>query len=82
MELVQLIDREGACHEMVNLVDWVWRIYSEGKITEAANVRLNGEFKEEAANVRLNGEFKEEEMKKLLLIGMSCANSDNLSDSQ
>ncbi|CAI9088209.1 OLC1v1022483C1 [Oldenlandia corymbosa var. corymbosa] len=58
------IDREGACHKMVNLVDWVWRLYSEGKITEAADVRLNGEF-------------KEEEMKKLLLIGLSCANPDS-----
>ncbi|XP_060189585.1 probable L-type lectin-domain containing receptor kinase S.7 [Lycium barbarum] len=51
-------------HEMVNLVDWVWRLYSESRIIEAADKRLNGDF-------------KEEEMKKLLLVGLSCANPDS-----
>lgn len=56
------IEKEG--ENMVNLVDWVWRLHSQGKIVEAADKRLNGEF-------------KEEEMKKLLLLGLSCANPDS-----
>ncbi|XP_058746703.1 probable L-type lectin-domain containing receptor kinase S.7 [Vicia villosa] len=56
------IEREG--QKMVNLVDWVWGLYSEGKITEAVDKRLNGEF-------------EVEEMKKLLMLGLSCANPDS-----
>ncbi|KAL6968106.1 putative L-type lectin-domain containing receptor kinase S.7 [Sarracenia purpurea var. burkii] len=51
---------------MVNLVDWVWGLHSEGKVMEAADGRLKGEFEEEG-------------MKKLLLVGLSCANSDGSS---
>lgn len=58
------IEREGDDHKMVNLVDWVWKLHSQGKIVEAADKRLGGEF-------------KEEEMRKLLLIGLSCANPDS-----
>ncbi|XP_030509781.2 probable L-type lectin-domain containing receptor kinase S.7 isoform X1 [Cannabis sativa] len=58
------IEREIDTQKMVNLVDWVWGLYSEGKIIEAADKRLNGEF-------------KEEEMRKLLLVGLSCANPDS-----
>ncbi|RAL41044.1 hypothetical protein DM860_008742 [Cuscuta australis] len=52
------IEKEG-----VNLVDWVWRLHSFGRIIDAADKRLCGEF-------------KEEEMKKLLVVGLSCANPD------
>ncbi|KAF6153794.1 hypothetical protein GIB67_001027 [Kingdonia uniflora] len=48
-------------NRMINLVDWVWGLHSEGKLVEAADSRLKGEF-------------KKEEMKKLLLVGLSCAN--------
>ncbi|GAV68824.1 Pkinase domain-containing protein/Lectin_legB domain-containing protein, partial [Cephalotus follicularis] len=58
------IEREPGSQRMVNLVDWVWGLYAEGKIIEAADKRLNGEF-------------REEEMKKLLLVGLSCANPDS-----
>ncbi|XP_006346248.1 probable L-type lectin-domain containing receptor kinase S.7 [Solanum tuberosum] len=58
------IEGEGSGHEMVNLVDWVWRLYSEGRIIDAADKRLNEDF-------------KEEEIKKLLLVGLSCANPDS-----
>ncbi|CAN4103910.1 unnamed protein product [Withania somnifera] len=58
------IDGEGSGHGMVNLVDWVWRLYSEGRIIDAADSRLNDNF-------------NEEEMKKLLLVGLSCANPDS-----
>ena len=50
--------------KMVNLVDWVWGLHSEGKIIEAADKKLNGEF-------------KEEEMRKLLLLGLCCAHPDS-----
>ncbi|XP_062078882.1 probable L-type lectin-domain containing receptor kinase S.7 [Humulus lupulus] len=58
------IERETGTQKMVNLVDWVWGLHSEGKIIEAADKRLNGEF-------------REEEMRKLLLVGLSCANPDS-----
>ncbi|KAJ6417036.1 hypothetical protein OIU84_002850 [Salix udensis] len=44
-------------------VDWVWGLHGEGNIIEAADPRLKGEF--------------EEEMRKLLLVGLSCANPDS-----
>ncbi|EEF39587.1 probable L-type lectin-domain containing receptor kinase S.7 [Ricinus communis] len=59
------IEREPQSQEMVNLVDWVWGLYGEGKIIEAADKRLNGEF-------------EEDEMRNLLLIGLSCANPDSM----
>lgn len=58
------IEKEG--QEMVNLVDYVWGLHSQGKIIEAADTRL-----------KKNGGFQEEEMKKLLLLGLSCANPDS-----
>ncbi|KAG6793626.1 hypothetical protein POTOM_002841 [Populus tomentosa] len=58
------IEKEPVSQKMVNLVDWVWGLYGEGKIIEAADSRLNGEF-------------EEEEMRKLLLVGLSCANPDD-----
>ncbi|KAJ6886420.1 L-type lectin-domain containing receptor kinase S.7 [Populus alba x Populus x berolinensis] len=57
------IEREPVSQKMVNLVDWVWGLYGEGNIIEAADPRLSGEF--------------EEEMRKLLLVGLSCANPDS-----
>lgn len=59
------IEREQESQKMLNLVDWVWELYGQGKIIEAADKRLNG------------GEFKEEEMRRLLLVGLSCANPDS-----
>ncbi|XP_021288078.1 probable L-type lectin-domain containing receptor kinase S.7 [Herrania umbratica] len=58
------IEREPNSQKMVNLVDWVWKLHGEGRITAAADKRLNGDF-------------KEEEMRKLLLIGLSCAHPDS-----
>lgn len=57
------IEREEEGHKMVNLVDWVWKLYYEGRIAAAADARMNGEF-------------EEAEVKKLLLVGLSCANPD------
>ncbi|KAK9133984.1 hypothetical protein Scep_013512 [Stephania cephalantha] len=55
------IQKEQGSQKMVNLVDWVWSLHSQDNIIEAADKRLNGEF-------------NEDEMKKLLLVGLSCAN--------
>ncbi|GAU44331.1 hypothetical protein TSUD_129050 [Trifolium subterraneum] len=56
------IEKEG--QDMVNLVDFVWGLYSQGKLIEAVDKRLNGEF-------------DEDEMKKMLLLGLSCANPNS-----
>ncbi|XVE50851.1 hypothetical protein DITRI_Ditri01bG0197100 [Diplodiscus trichospermus] len=58
------IEREPNSQKMVNLVDWVWGLHGEGRIIEAADRRLNGDF-------------EEEEMRKLLLVGLSCAYPDS-----
>ena len=57
------IERETDDQKVVNLVDWVWGLHSEGRIIEAIDKRLKGEF-------------DEEKMKRLLLVGLSCANPD------
>ncbi|XP_074358859.1 putative L-type lectin-domain containing receptor kinase S.7 [Apium graveolens] len=58
------IDKEIEGQRMVNVVDWVWELHSEGRLAEAVDRRLNGVF-----NV--------EEAKMLLLVGLSCANPDS-----
>ncbi|THF99735.1 hypothetical protein TEA_001137 [Camellia sinensis var. sinensis] len=58
------IEREQGTQRMVNLIDFVWGLHSEGKIMEAADVRLKGEF-------------EESEMRKMLLVGLSWANLDS-----
>ncbi|CAN1193994.1 Probable L-type lectin-domain containing receptor kinase S.7 [Linum perenne] len=58
------IERESESQKMVNLVDWVWGLYGEGKVLEAADERLNGEF-------------DADEMRKMLMVGLSCANPDS-----
>lgn len=58
------IDKERDGQKTVNLVDWVWRLHSEGKVLEAVDERLKGEFDAEM-------------MKKLLLVGLICAHPDS-----
>lgn len=58
------IEREGEGQRMVNLVDWVWKLHSDGRIVAAADKRMKGEF-------------DETEMRRLLLVGLSCANPDS-----
>ncbi|XP_059070670.1 L-type lectin-domain containing receptor kinase IX.1-like [Cryptomeria japonica] len=45
------------------LVEWVWDLYGKGKILDAADTKLGGNF---------NGE----EMKRVLLVGLSCSHPD------
>ncbi|KAL7103340.1 hypothetical protein ACP275_08G173600 [Erythranthe tilingii] len=58
------IEREGQSGKMVNLVDWVWGLYSEGNLVGAADGRMKGEFEEAG-------------LRKMLLVGLSCANPDS-----
>nr|XP_043622233.1 probable L-type lectin-domain containing receptor kinase S.7 [Erigeron canadensis] len=61
------IEREeggGGHNKMINLVDWVWELHSKGVICDAVDKRLNNEF-----------DIKE--VRKLLLVGLSCANPDS-----
>ncbi|XP_026453777.1 L-type lectin-domain containing receptor kinase IX.1-like [Papaver somniferum] len=46
-----------------NLVDWVWELYANGKIVEAADERLNMDF---------DGQ----QMERLLILGLWCAHPD------
>lgn len=57
------IEKDHQSQMMINLVDWVWRLYSEEKLMEAADSRLSGEF-------------VEEEIRRLLLVGLSCTHPD------
>lgn len=58
------IEKEPDSQKIENLVDWVWGLHRDGRIMEAADKRLKGEF-------------QEEEMKRLLLLGLSCAHPDS-----
>nr|GMD08805.1 L-type lectin-domain containing receptor kinase IX.1-like [Ipomoea batatas] len=49
-----------------SLVDWVWDLYGMGKVLEAADPKLCGNF-------------EEQEMERLMVIGLWCANPDNTS---
>lgn len=58
------IDRETGGQNTVNLVDWVWQLHGKDEILDAVDKRLNGEF-------------DEVEAKRLLRVGLSCANPDS-----
>eukprot|EP01018_Ginkgo_biloba_P011106 Gb_29447 [translate_table: standard] len=46
-----------------NLVDWIWNLYGNGSVIEAADSRLEGEF-------------DEEQMKRVLVLGLACSHPD------
>ncbi|PRQ31166.1 putative protein kinase RLK-Pelle-L-LEC family [Rosa chinensis] len=46
-----------------NMVEWVWELFGEGKIIEAADPRLYGEF-------------DEKQMEGLMIVGLWCAHPD------
>ncbi|XVF39270.1 hypothetical protein PTKIN_Ptkin01aG0021400 [Pterospermum kingtungense] len=52
-----------AREDRVNLVKWVWEMYGQGKLLEACDPRLCGEF-------------AEQEMQQLMIIGLWCAHPD------
>ncbi|KAG9448565.1 hypothetical protein H6P81_008530 [Aristolochia fimbriata] len=57
------IVKDGENQLVVNLIDWVWGLYSADKLLEAVDPRLNGDF-------------DKGEMTRLLILGLSCANPD------
>ncbi|CAN8279119.1 unnamed protein product [Cochlearia groenlandica] len=46
-----------------NLVEWVWGLYKEGKVSAAADSRLEGKF-------------DEEEMSRAMVLGLACSHPD------
>lgn len=48
-----------------SLVEWVWGLHKEGRLLEAADPRLNGEY-------------DEGEMRRVLLVGLACSHPDPL----
>lgn len=48
----------------IGLVKWVWELYREGKIIEAADPKLRGDF-------------DKKQMECLIVVGMWCAHSNN-----
>jgi hypothetical protein len=56
------IEREApGSMNMLNVVDWVWNLHSKGKLLDAVDSTLNGEY-------------ETEQMMRLLLLGLSCVN--------
>jgi hypothetical protein len=52
-----------APQNQVVLVEWVWELYGIGKVLEAADPRLNGDF-------------DEQEMERLMIVELWCAHPD------
>ncbi|XVF44889.1 hypothetical protein PTKIN_Ptkin02bG0159600 [Pterospermum kingtungense] len=52
-----------AGEDRANLVNWVWELYGEGKLLEACDPRLCGEF-------------AEQDMQQLMIVGLWCAHPD------
>ncbi|KAF2320620.1 hypothetical protein GH714_029113 [Hevea brasiliensis] len=52
-----------ANEEGVHMVSWVWELYGRGKLLEAADPRLCGDF-------------DKQEMKRLMIVGLWCAHPD------
>ncbi|KAF7058377.1 hypothetical protein CFC21_065448 [Triticum aestivum] len=56
------IDREApGSMNMLNVVDWVWNLHSKGRLLDAVDMSLNGEY-------------DTEQMTRLLFLGLSCVN--------
>ncbi|KAF2320610.1 hypothetical protein GH714_029009 [Hevea brasiliensis] len=54
-----------ANEEEVQMVSWVWELYGRGKLLEAADPRLCGDF-------------DKQEMKKLMIVGLWCVHPDKI----
>jgi serine/threonine protein kinase len=52
-----------APQDQVVLVEWVWELYGIGKVLEAADPRLDGDF-------------DEQQMERLMIVGLWCAHPD------
>ncbi|CAN0921185.1 L-type lectin-domain containing receptor kinase IX.1 [Linum grandiflorum] len=54
---------------VVHLVEWVWELYGDGRLT----------MMEGGPDRRLDGEYDVEEMERLLMVGLCCAHPDSSS---
>ncbi|KAB5520617.1 hypothetical protein DKX38_024936 [Salix brachista] len=57
------IDPEASNEDQVSMVRWVWELYGEGKLIEAVDPRLCGQF-------------NKTQMERLMIVGLSCAHPD------
>jgi len=55
--------KHNAPEDQVVMVEWVWELYGIGKVLEAADPRLNGDF-------------DDQQMERLMIIGLWCAHPD------
>ncbi|KAJ6777384.1 RECEPTOR LECTIN KINASE [Salix koriyanagi] len=60
---VRPIDPEASNEDQVSMVRWVWELYGEGKLIEAVDPRLCGQF-------------NKTQMERLMIVGLSCAHPD------
>ncbi|KAL3538728.1 hypothetical protein ACH5RR_002094 [Cinchona calisaya] len=54
----------GAQEDQVRTVEWVWSLYGMGKLLEAADPKLNGDF-------------DEQEMERLMVVALWCSHPDS-----
>ncbi|KAJ6315302.1 hypothetical protein OIU78_018733 [Salix suchowensis] len=57
------INPRASNEDQVSMVHWVWELYGEGKLIEAVDPRLCGDF-------------NKTQMERLMIIGLSCAHPD------
>jgi serine/threonine protein kinase len=57
------INPKASNEDQVSMVPWVWELYGEGKLLEAVDPRLCGDF-------------NKTQMERLMIVGLSCAHPD------
>ncbi|KAG6793036.1 hypothetical protein POTOM_002219 [Populus tomentosa] len=57
------INPKASNEDHVSMVQWVWELYGEGKLLEAVDPRLCGDF-------------NKTQMERLMIVGLSCAHPD------
>ncbi|KAG6789638.1 hypothetical protein POTOM_005756 [Populus tomentosa] len=57
------INPKASNEDRVSMVQWVWELYGEGKLLEAVDPRLCGDF-------------NKTQMERLMIVGLSCAHPD------
>ncbi|KAJ6424522.1 hypothetical protein OIU84_025325 [Salix udensis] len=58
-----LLPWEASNEDQVSMVHWVWELYGEGKLIEAVDPRLCGDF-------------NKTQVERLMIVGLSCAHPD------
>ncbi|KAJ6424518.1 hypothetical protein OIU84_025321 [Salix udensis] len=63
LQLRPLYKARASNEDQVSMVHWVWELYGEGKLIEAVDPRLCGEF-------------NKTQVERLMIVGLSCAHPD------